>query len=65
MYVEIFLIGVLVALSPGPDFVVIMKNSLGIDRKYGIITALGIASALIVHVTYTILGFLCSINGQI
>lgn len=57
MYVEIFLIGVLAALSPGPDFVVVMKNSLGIGRKYGIATALGIASALIVHVTYTILGF--------
>ncbi|UOF89647.1 LysE family transporter [Fodinisporobacter ferrooxydans] len=57
MYVEIFLIGVLAAISPGPDFVVVMKNSLGIGRKYGIATALGIASALIVHVTYTILGF--------
>src|SRR3954449_8055528 len=57
MYAEIFLIGILAALSPGPDFVVVMKNSLGIGRKYGIATALGIASALIVHITYTILGF--------
>jgi len=57
MYAEIFLIGILAALSPGPDFVVVMKNSLGIGKKYGIATALGIASALIVHVTYTILGF--------
>lgn len=57
MYIEVFLVGVLAALSPGPDFVVVMKNSLGIGRKYGIATALGIASALIVHITYTILGF--------
>lgn len=57
MYLEVFLVGILAALSPGPDFVVVMKNSLGIGRKYGIATALGIASALIVHVTYTILGF--------
>ena len=40
MYVEIFLIGILVALSPGPDFVVVMKNSLAIGRNYGIATAL-------------------------
>jgi RhtB (resistance to homoserine/threonine) family protein len=57
VYLEVFLVGILAALSPGPDFVVVMKNSLGIGRKYGIATALGIASALIVHVTYTILGF--------
>lgn len=57
MFIEVFLVGVLAALSPGPDFVVVMKNSLGIGRKYGIATALGIASALIVHITYTILGF--------
>lgn len=57
MYVEVFLIGVLAALSPGPDFVIVMKNSLGIGRKYGIATAIGVAGALIVHVTYTILGF--------
>lgn len=57
MYMEIFLIGILAALSPGPDFVVVMKNSLGMGRKNGMATALGIASALIVHVTYTVLGF--------
>lgn len=57
MYIEVFLVGVLAALSPGPDFVVVMKNSLGIGRKHGVATALGVASALIVHITYTILGF--------
>lgn len=54
---EVFLVGVLAALSPGPDFVVVMKNSLGLGRKYGVVTAVGVASALIVHITYTILGF--------
>lgn len=57
MYMEVFLVGVLAALSPGPDFVVVMKNSLGLGRKYGVVTAVGVASALIVHITYTILGF--------
>lgn len=57
MYLEVFIVGILAALSPGPDFVVVTKNSLGIGRKFGIATALGIASALIVHITYTVLGF--------
>ncbi|MEA1006584.1 MULTISPECIES: LysE family translocator [Bacillus amyloliquefaciens group] len=57
MYIEIFLIGLLAALSPGPDFFIVMKNSLSKGRKYGVVTAIGVASALIVHVTYTILGF--------
>ena len=57
MYLQVFLVGILAALSPGPDFLVIMKNSLSAGRKYGIATAFGIASALIVHITYTILGF--------
>lgn len=57
MYLEVFVVGILAALSPGPDFVVVMKNSLSMGRKYGIATAIGIATALIVHVAYTILGF--------
>lgn len=57
MYIEVFFIGIVMALSPGPDFVIVMKNSLGIGRKHGIATALGIASALIIHVAYTVLGF--------
>ena len=57
MFVEIFLIGILSGLSPGPDFFLVMKNSLGFGRRIGIATALGVASALFVHVTYTVLGF--------
>ncbi|NGQ93585.1 LysE family translocator [Brevibacillus sp. SYP-B805] len=57
MFFEVFLIGILAALSPGPDFVVVMKNSLGFGRRIGIATAIGIAFALFIHITYTILGF--------
>ncbi|MED3729404.1 LysE family translocator [Priestia filamentosa] len=57
MFFEIFLIGILSGLSPGPDFFLVMKNSLGFGRRIGIATALGVASALFFHVTYTILGF--------
>ncbi|OYD08140.1 LysE family translocator [Paludifilum halophilum] len=57
MYLEVFAVGILAGMSPGPDFFVVMKNSLGFGYRVGIATALGIALALIVHITYTILGF--------
>jgi threonine/homoserine/homoserine lactone efflux protein len=57
MYLEVFIVGLLVGIAPGPDFVVVMKNSLGYGRSAGRATALGIASALVIHVSYTILGF--------
>jgi len=57
MYVEVFLVGLLAAISPGPDFVVVMKNSLNFGARAGVATALGISLALVIHVTYTVLGF--------
>jgi RhtB (resistance to homoserine/threonine) family protein len=57
MYFEVFLVGLLAGISPGPDFVVVLKNSLGFGRRAGKATAFGIAAALIFHVSYTVLGF--------
>jgi RhtB (resistance to homoserine/threonine) family protein len=49
-------IALLAGMSPGPDFFLVTKNSLGYGRKIGVASALGIATALMVHATYTILG---------
>jgi len=49
----IFSLGV---ISPGPDFSVVVKNSLTKGRKEGLLTALGIASGVAIHVTYSVLG---------
>ncbi len=57
MYAEVFLVGLLAAISPGPDFVVVTRNSLAFGRRAGMATALGIGTALVAHVSYTILGF--------
>jgi RhtB (resistance to homoserine/threonine) family protein len=57
LFIEVFIIGILAGLSPGPDFFIVMKNSLGFGSRIGIATALGVAFALFVHITYTILGF--------
>lgn len=47
---------VVVAIVPGPDFAVVLRNALIGGRLAGIMTALGIALALGVHVTYALAG---------
>lgn len=42
--------------SPGPDFAVVMKQSLQQGRRIGIITSLGVGTAILLHVAYSILG---------
>ena len=43
-------------ISPGPDFAVIVRNSLIYCRKTAFLTSLGIALGILVHVSYTLLG---------
>ncbi|POF31125.1 LysE family transporter [Roseibium marinum] len=47
---------VVAAVVPGPDFAVVLRNALIGGRFAGIMTALGIALALGVHVTYALAG---------
>jgi RhtB (resistance to homoserine/threonine) family protein len=56
MYLEVFVVALLAGMSPGPDFFLVMRNSLGYGRSVGIASALGIAAALAVHASYTIAG---------
>ena len=59
MLTEFFTIGLLILLSamlPGPDFALVAKNTLLHSRRAGFFTALGISSAILIHVTYCILG---------
>lgn len=46
----------LALISPGPDFAIIVRNSLIYSRKIALFTALGIALGILVHVSYTLLG---------
>lgn len=43
-------------VSPGPDFIVTVKQSLSSGKRSGYYTALGIAVGCMVHMTYCILG---------
>lgn len=50
------LLNLLAAISPGPDFVMIVRNSLCYSRRSGIFTTLGIGLALAVHLIYCAAG---------
>jgi RhtB (resistance to homoserine/threonine) family protein len=43
-------------LSPGPDMVLVMQSTLTGDRKQGLLTALGVLTGNLVHISYCALG---------
>ena len=46
----------LAVISPGPDFAIVIRQSISQGRKSAIITSLGIAAGISVHILYTLLG---------
>jgi len=53
---SIALLVMVAVISPGPDFAIVVKNSLIYSRKTALLTALGVALGILVHVSYTLLG---------
>ena len=47
-------ITILAVISPGADFAIVTKNSYLYGRAIGLLTALGIALGVLVHVAYTL-----------
>ncbi|MGL1956744.1 MAG: LysE family transporter [Colwellia sp.] len=59
-YLEQFFLIVVVhflaVVSPGPDFAIILKQSIRYDRHIAIYTSLGIATGILLHITYSLVG---------
>lgn len=58
-YCSCFVVGVIsliASISPGPNFCVVLRNSLCNSRKAGLWTALGVSLGTIVHLFYTLIG---------
>jgi RhtB (resistance to homoserine/threonine) family protein len=43
-------------ISPGPDFLIVMRNALGYSVRAGILTSIGIAFGLVFHMIYCVAG---------
>ena len=54
----------LAVVSPGPDFAVVVRQSLGYGRRIGIATSVGVGAAILLHVTYSLLGIGLLIKGS-
>ena len=50
------LVHLLAVISPGPDFIMCVRNSLAYSRKTGIWTAVGFGAGIGVHIIYSLAG---------
>lgn len=51
--------------SPGPDFIMTVRNSLTYSRRTGIWTAIGIGIGLLIHIAYCVAGLALIISQSI
>ena len=56
-FLKVAVAHLLAVASPGPDFAIVLKQSLTHGRRPAIWTSLGIGTAILLHVTYSLLGF--------
>lgn len=61
----VVLVHLAVVVSPGPDFVMAVRNSLAYGRRTGFATAVGFGLSILVHVTYSLLGVALIISQSI
>lgn len=50
------LVHLLAVMSPGPDFVMVTRNSLVYSRRTGVYSAVGLGFGILVHVIYSLVG---------
>jgi RhtB (resistance to homoserine/threonine) family protein len=61
----VFALSFVAMVSPGPDFLCVLKNSLGHGFKAGAMTAVGIGLGVYVHITYCMVGLAVIISSSI
>jgi len=64
-FFSIALIALLGAMLPGPDFAIVTRNAICYSKKAGYLTAFGIGSAILIHMSYCILGLAIVISNSI
>ena len=55
-FLTVALIHLLAVASPGPDFAVVLKESVAHGRRAGLFTAWGVGTGILLHVAYSLLG---------
>ncbi|MDP3846456.1 MAG: LysE family transporter [Pseudomonas sp.] len=55
-FLTVALVHLLAVASPGPDFAIVVRESVGSGRHAGVWTAIGVGSGILLHVGYCLLG---------
>lgn len=55
-FIAVLSITVLTIITPGPDFFIVVRNSLSYNKRSGLFTTLGVAAAVWIHILYTLAG---------
>ena len=55
-FLTIASVHLLAVASPGPDFAIVLKHSIGFGRRAAIITSIGVGVGILIHVAYSLLG---------
>ncbi len=64
-FLIVALVHFLAVASPGPDFIMITRNSLIYSKKTAIYSALGLAFGILVHIAYSLAGLALIISKSI
>lgn len=62
-FVTIALMHLAAVASPGPDFAIVLKHSIGYGKRIALITSVGIGMAIFLHVAYALAGIGLIINS--
>jgi len=54
--IQVAILNIVALVSPGPDFAIVVRNSLAHSRRAGLMTAAGITAGETVHISYILLG---------
>lgn len=64
-FLTVALVHLLAVISPGPDFILITRNSMVYSRKTGIYSAIGLSLGILVHVAYSLAGIAILIASSV
>lgn len=63
-FLQVAVAHLLAVASPGPDFALVLRQSLAFGRRTALWTSLGVGSAILVHVGYALLGLGLLLRGS-
>lgn len=55
-FITIALVHLVAVASPGPDFAIVVRNSVAYGRRIAMFTSVGIGAAILLHVAYSLVG---------